>query len=359
MARVRPLLAGGRAPGPLDPDHSLEMQIRTFLIALLAGSLVASVCRADSTVYSQPASKAATDGYYIWESNSGPSTTYQTFDNFTLNASSNIDNVQWAGSYLDPYTDQGNPAQPNSTSFQITFYLDNGGLPGSAVSTSTVALADCHPTFVNNVQFQNSDGKTLTIPVYGFSAALPNPFTAAAGQHYWISFLSNSPSDTLIWAWYSGKGGDSRCVTAFGSLANKQNDCAFALQGTATSDPSVPSTFFKGESALGSGAYYLAFPSGDYFGYYSFLSDTRYIYHFDLGYEYCIDAGDGSNGIYFYDFKSDDFFYTSPDFPFPYLYDFNLSALLYYYPDPNNAGHYNTNGVRYFYNLSTGEIISK
>ena len=117
--------------------------------------------------------------------------------------------------------------------------------------------------------------------------------------------------------------------------------------------------FFTGEVALSNGVYYLQFPSGNLFGYYSYLSDLRYVYHFDLGYEYVFDALDGKSGVYLYDFKSGDFFYTSPTFPFPYLYDFGLNTVLYYYPDPNNAGHYNTDGTRYFYNFATGQIISK
>ena len=116
--------------------------------------------------------------------------------------------------------------------------------------------------------------------------------------------------------------------------------------------------FFTGETALANGVYYLTFPNGNYFGYYSFLSNPAYIFHFDLGYEYVFDANDGQSGVYFYDFASNDFFYTSPTFPFPYLYDFSLNAVLYYYPDPNNAGHYNTN-PRYFYNFATGQIITK
>jgi len=51
------------------------------------------------------------------------------------------------------------------------------------------------------------------------------------------------------------------------------------------------------------------------------------------------------------------FFYTSPSFPFPYLYDFSLNTVLYYFPDPNNPGHYTTN-PRYFYNFATGQIIT-
>ncbi len=120
--------------------------------------------------------------------------------------------------------------------------------------------------------------------------------------------------------------------------------------------------FFEEEVPLGNGVYYLEFGrTGNPFGYYSYLSDANYIYHFDLGYEYVYDAGDNTNGVYLYDFKSSSFFYTSPTFPFPYLYDFKLKTFLYYYPDPdqqNNPGRYNTNGVRYFFNYSTGQIIT-
>ena len=119
------------------------------------------------------------------------------------------------------------------------------------------------------------------------------------------------------------------------------------------------SSFFDGEAYLGSGAYYLRFANGNYFGYYSFLSDFRYLYHYDLGYEFVFDAADGKSGVYLYDFASKTFFYTSPAFPFPYLYDFSLNTVLYYYPDPSNAGHYNTDGARYFYDFATGKIITK
>ena len=117
--------------------------------------------------------------------------------------------------------------------------------------------------------------------------------------------------------------------------------------------------FFTGQAPLVDGVDYLVFPNGNVFGYYSFLNAPNYLYHFDLGYEYLYDAKDSQSGVYLYDFASSDFFYTSPSFPFPYLYDFNLKSVLYYYPDPNNAGRYNTDGVRYFYDFAAGKIITK
>ena len=117
--------------------------------------------------------------------------------------------------------------------------------------------------------------------------------------------------------------------------------------------------FFTGATALGNGVYYLAFPNGNYFGYYSYLSDPNYIYHFDLGYEYVFNANDGKGGVYLYDFKSGSYFYTSPSFPFPYLYDFSRSSVVYYYPSTTDAGRYNTEGVRWFYDTKTKQNFSK
>ena len=70
--------------------------------------------------------------------------------------------------------------------------------------------------------------------------------------------------------------------------------------------------FFNGETALGGGWYYLQFANGTPFGYYSYLPDQHFIYHIDLGFEYLFDANDANHGIYFYDFASSPFFYTSP-----------------------------------------------
>ncbi|HMF80467.1 MAG TPA: right-handed parallel beta-helix repeat-containing protein [Candidatus Acidoferrum sp.] len=120
---------------------------------------------------------------------------------------------------------------------------------------------------------------------------------------------------------------------------------------------SVPHlAFFNGETALGGGFYYLQFANGTPFGYYSYLPNQNFIYHIDLGFEYLFDANDANHGIYFYDFASSSFFYTSPTL-FPDLYDFSLNAWLYYLPDVNNPGRYSHN-PRWFYNFATGQWIT-
>jgi streptogramin lyase len=115
--------------------------------------------------------------------------------------------------------------------------------------------------------------------------------------------------------------------------------------------------FFSGEVTLDNGVYYLQLANGNVFGYYSYLSDPRYIYHNDLGYAFVADANDGKSGVYLYDFASGHWWYTSPSFAFPYLYDFTRNAVLYYYPDANNAGRY-TASPRYFFDFAATGVIT-
>ncbi len=253
-----------------------------------------------------------------------------------------------------------------TTSLGKTYYNANSGLQwldltGDTDNGAEVGVQQVIPT-VAGVEYQvgfylgSNEGAPAAVElevdgasVGTFTNTLPATFTPYNGdgvagnvwQQFTTSFTATGASTTLTFynAVASGVGGnglDDVSVTAM-----------------------TPSTFFAGQAALSDGVYYLSFSNGNYFGYYSYLTDPHYIYHFDLGYEYVFDADDGNAGVYFYDFKSNDFFYTSPEFMFPYLYDFGLNTVLYYYSDPSNAGRYNTDGVRYFYDFTTGQIISK
>ena len=205
-------------------------------------------------------------------------------------------------------------------------------------------------------------GVTITLDQGAYYAVTPT----AGG---FVVPLPTSGSGTMTVTASGGPLGGPRVKTvAWTAGTNVKVDFTTAdpvtnLPATPTGNQGAPSkntaAFFTGESALGNGVYFLQFASGSPFGYYSYLSDAHYIYHFDMGYEYVFDAQDGHNGVYLYDFKSGTFFYTSPSFPFPYMYDFSRNSVLYYYANPNNPGHYNTDGVRYFYDCTSGQIITK
>jgi hypothetical protein len=150
------------------------------------------------------------------------------------------------------------------------------------------------------------------------------------------------------------------------NLANIVLYDALALQGggSFTPEPGINAfsvqlnphpAFFAGEVNLGGGVYYLQFQNANLFGYYNYHF-FPVLYHYDLGFESFVDAGDGMAGAYLYDFASTHWFYTNPSL-FPNLYDFTLHNWLYYLPDTKNPGHYTTN-PRYFSNLGTGMIIT-
>ncbi len=213
--------------------------------------------------------------------------------------------------------------------------------------------------------------------VYSFWAPLDAMFLEAmAKTAYWKDFEFLNPFWSLYYFAYLDYDTEQPLIAGKSSsdasayLQTQENAAAYKAvqQGVTTSTGALFSQiaagdvhppYFNGEVALENSVYYLQFPSGNPFGYYSYLTpDPTYIYHFDLGYEYWFDAADGEGGVYLYDFASGTFFYTSPTFPFPYLYDFTLNAVLYYYPDTTNPGHYTTD-PRYFYNFGTGQIITK
>ena len=210
---------------------------------------------------------------------------------------------------------------------------------------------------------EQDGGTSVGTPAWAGMCALINQARAAKGLPAISNFNAAVYPLLGTGSFYditTGTDGVYSCTAGYDLLTGigTPNFGTLVQQLTGTTPVAHPA-FFTGETALSNGVYYLAFPGGNPFGYYSYLSDQRYIFHQDMGYEYVFDANDGKNGVYFYDFMSGHFFYTSPTFPFPYLYDFSLNSTLYYYPSPNDPQRYNTNGVRYFYNFATGRIITQ
>ena len=232
----------------------------------------------------------------------------------------------------------------------------------SSVSTAATiygkAQAGTPPTatisnLASGASVPTNAGQSVSVSATSGSQAIAKVQLVVDNQN--VGVATAAPFTFNLPALAAGSHALSVIATDVGALSSVSTPVVVTAQ---EASPSTPA-FFNGEVALSNGVYYLAFPSGNYFGYYSFLPNPAYLYHFDLGFEYVFDAADGKNGVYFYDFASSTFFYTSPTFPFPYLYDFTLNSVLYYYPDPNNAGHYNTDGIRYFYDFNTGTIITK
>jgi sugar lactone lactonase YvrE len=205
----------------------------------------------------------------------------------------------------------------------------------SADATSgVVTVTEAPPT---GLVLASMAGTGWSCPGGGSACTRSDPL--AGGSSYppitvTVNVASNAPSQPTNQVTVSGGGSPS----------------AAASDVTIVNPPHPP--FFTGEVPLSAGVYYLRFPDGNLFGYYSYLSGG-WIYHFDMGYEYVVTAG---NSVYLWDLGAGHWLYTSASV-FPYLYDFTLKAWLYYIPDTTNPGHYTSN-PRYFTNLSTGQVFA-
>ncbi len=226
-------------------------------------------------------------------------------------------------------------------------YPDGGGFNGDGIAPTGTLLNGGNGLLYGNTSLGGLDGSGTV-----FSVTPTGAFTVLYDFTYLFNDGTNADGAEPIAGFVRGADGRLYAPTTAGGANAEGTIVAFALNGSTTA------SFFTGQVSLGNGVYYLALPDGNLFGYYSYLSDPNYLYHFDLGYEYVFNADDSQGGVYLYDFKSGHFFYTSPTFPFPYLYDFSLNAVLYYYPNPQVAGHYTSN-PRYFYNFGTGAIINQ
>ena len=219
----------------------------------------------------------------------------------------------------------------------------------TANSNTTPQSAAAGSVFANAlaVTVTNKSGE----PVAGVSVTFTAPSSGASGTFSGggdtFTTATNSSGIATAETFTANSDAGTYTVTA---TSTGLPAVSFAL--TNTSAATHPS-FFSGEDYLSGNVYYLKFPDGNLFGYYEYLSSSI-LYHFDLGYEGFIPSTAGQ--IYFYDFASEHWWYTSPSL-FPYLYDFTLNTFIFYFPSTTNPGHYTTN-PRYFSNLATGMIFT-
>ena len=256
------------------------------------------------------------------------------------------DGVGFLASALDT---NGNPVNAFYT-FNITNHTS------SYIGSNSVAL-DALAFDTNNVLYALGQDDTNLYIVNTTNAALTvvGPLGVALASPY--AGMTFGPDGTLFAAINDQLYIINKTNGAATAISTNVLDLGFSsVSGLAFAPVPTPISFFNGEFNLGGDVYYLAADTNHIFGFYSLLS-FPYVYHFDLGFEYFIDANNGDHGAYFYDFTSGTFFYSSPSL-FPYIYDFSLSTWLYYYPDTTKPGHGTTN-PRYFYNFNTSQIITK
>ena len=151
---------------------------------------------------------------------------YTAFDDFTFAKGASIAGVQWQGAYSNLPT-QGDIAQ-----FQLTFWSNNDGLPGSVLKTYVI------PGNAGE-QFVASQSGFLD---YSYGVILPTSFSAAANTTYWLSIQPTADYPPQ-WLWRSGSNGDglsaqiNLAVSAGPQMAS--GDLAFTLTGNFVPEPST------------------------------------------------------------------------------------------------------------------------
>jgi len=183
-----------------------------------------------------------------------PNTLYYWYV-ISKNASGSTPSALWyfttggASSGLPSAVTVFSPAQ-GATAVDLTPTLTWGAATG-ATSYDVYFGASTTPPFVAN---------TVNL---SYSPAVLNPNTT----YYWYLVSRNASGTTVSFPW------------------------------SFTTGPSLHPAFFTGEVPVGSGVYYLQFPNGNVFGYYNYQFFPTF-YHYDLGFEYFLDAGNAQSGAY-------------------------------------------------------------
>jgi hypothetical protein len=222
----------------LRPLHSLALPAMFLLLA-------AANCPGGEILYQQD---PTVGGYTAWASQATPAGLFaRTYDNFTLGADGLVGALSWQGIYVDTSDPAANPATPNTTSFELSFWSDSAGQPGTLLSSTTISLVQANPSSLGLYGFDFPSG-VVPVPAFSYTATLDTPFAALAGQTYWLSILANAPSNSPTWAWTSGVGGDDLSIQDFANqLFTRPMDRTFVLQAV----PEPSSLAMIGLGALG------------------------------------------------------------------------------------------------------------
>ena len=182
------------------------------------------------TLYIQPSNQAN-----AYASQNNINTTY---DNFQLGSTSTVSEVEWTGMYFN--VSSFSPQTGTINSWNINFYADNAGQPGSILSTTQIS-GNGGEAFLGNTSLGNYIINWYTYDVAGLS------FNASAGTQYWLSVVPNLQTIQPQWFWSTGTDGDNKAYQGVSSLQLRAADMAFTLIGpTATTVPEPTSLLLLG-----------------------------------------------------------------------------------------------------------------
>jgi hypothetical protein len=211
-----------------------KIALTGLLIAIFAWVSVPSFA---ATLYSQPPLAFPNLGFSWTSTIDSSGSGFITWDNFTLASDSSITSASWRGFAWDFQNSSNNPVSLATTTWIVSFFDDNSGVPGSPVGGDARAAATVATVLVGTALF-GSD----TVNVYDFTFNFSTPFLAKAGTQYWITPISAQATFNPIFSWSEGTGGDGQsyqCVAGTSSCGFQPGDRNFTLYGSAaTPEPS-------------------------------------------------------------------------------------------------------------------------
>ena len=202
--------------------------------ALLVAGLImisASAANADVLYLTTPTNTSVRSTDFGVASQSG----YRTFDDFVLGIDATVQTVRWSGIWI-PGTSGAPAPAPDVTTWDVAFYADAAGTPGALLASHSFAAADVSSTFLGTQGWDFGDPYNTS--VYAYAATLPSGFGVTAGERYWLSVFSTSPSFSPQFAWYATAGngtslqqqlGAGMSVVATNEVARNR---AFGLDGS-------------------------------------------------------------------------------------------------------------------------------
>ncbi|UCC29109.1 MAG: hypothetical protein JSU86_13010 [Phycisphaerales bacterium] len=148
-----------------------------------------------------PENCQARDGWNALASNRAE---FVVADDFTPAADGDISEICWWGTY---YNDAGDPARVVSDSFELRYYIDDGGLPGTLFagpfSQAESTLSVQGPTWTYQL-LADVD------PEYEYKAT-HEPVSVVAGMCYWVE-ISNETQGAGSWYWTAARANNERAV---------------------------------------------------------------------------------------------------------------------------------------------------